>query len=834
MKIESDSTIANVHRANDALENMINKLDVKLVDWAFWDDTYQFAIDQNSAYADSNLGMISLSNLEINGFVLVDDQGNVMFAKMFDYHTHTELPMDGIISHLRDHPELTTHPAERSPVSGLISLPEGVALVVSEPVLTSQATGPVQGTLIFVKLLRDDEILEIGKLTHLDVSIVDYASKTPSADMLSARATLADNDQAIARPLSNDLIAGYVNLHDLYGEHISILRITTPRPIFLQGRQTLATYGLMMGSITPFLGFLVLATLQRLIFFRLTRLNKELENVSNVTMSARRVTEGSVDELGELEMTINRMLQQISNAEIDLEKFKLAVDSTDEHVIMTDAEGKILYANASAERITGYSLQEMLGQTPSLWGRQMTAAFYKKLWKAIARDHQSFAGEIKNKRKNGEIYIASASVYPILDEHGQIRYFVGIERDITKQRQAEDDLAQVALDLKKAKESVDIEVKEKTKELNEERARFLASVNSLPIGFTIIDTDGSLMIHNPVLLALLDSGESLGTIDAVSSLLGADVKLTEKLRDCTGKRCTAVVTEIPFKHKYLRIFIAPVFADGGDGHSLGGVLLIEDITEAKAIEKTKTEFVSLASHQLRTPLSTINWYVEMLQSGDAGKLTSEQKTFLDEIGVGNRRMVTLVNSLLNVSRLELGHLSVTAKPTKLQELIKSVVADAQEKIGQQKLTINESYEDLAEIPLDAKYVRMVVENIISNALKYTPEGGKVDVVLKKLEVGSMFGRRSVTETSVGLSIADTGYGIPEHQQNKMFEKLFRADNVLDKDEEGTGLGLYITKQIVDQSGGQIWFESKENVGTTFYVTLPFAGMKSQNGTKTLT
>jgi PAS domain S-box-containing protein len=270
---------------------------------------------------------------------------------------------------------------------------------------------------------------------------------------------------------------------------------------------------------------------------------------------------------------------------------------------------------------------------------------------------------------------------------------------------------------------------------------------------------------------------------------------------------------------------------------VGAVEVFRDITKEKEIDKAKTEFVSLASHQLRTPLSTVSWYSEMLLAGDVGEMTPEQKKYLEEIYHGNQRMVDLVNTLLDVSRIELGTFIMESKPIDIVKLAQGVIEEHKLQIREKRIRFSNSFgKNIQNIQADPKILRMVVQNLLSNAIKYTPEGGKVEVSislkrgnLKNVESGFK-NRKTAGGDTVLLKIIDTGYGIPIDQQNKIFTKLFRADNVIGKDTEGTGLGLYIAKSIVEQSGGKIWFESDENKGTTFYVQLPIQKPKYRNGT----
>jgi PAS domain S-box-containing protein len=285
-----------------------------------------------------------------------------------------------------------------------------------------------------------------------------------------------------------------------------------------------------------------------------------------------------------------------------------------------------------------------------------------------------------------------------------------------------------------------------------------------------------------------------------------------------------ITTDILYRRKDgfmlpVKLTVAPVLING---KLIGAIEVFRDFTKEKEVDKAKTEFVSLASHQLRTPLSTINWYAEMLLAGDAGKLSAEQIKYIEEIAHGNKRMTELVGALLNVSRVDLGTFSVDPHPTDLKKLAQEIVKDLEPRIFSRKIDFQEQYqENLPKINVDAKLMRMVIENLASNAVKYTPESGTV--VLSLMRVNG----------SVEVTIKDTGYGIPAAQQNKIFSKLFRADNVKVQDTEGTGLGLYLVKSIVDYAGGKIWFESTEDKGTTFHVSLPIKGMRQKTGSKRL-
>jgi Osmosensitive K+ channel histidine kinase len=255
--------------------------------------------------------------------------------------------------------------------------------------------------------------------------------------------------------------------------------------------------------------------------------------------------------------------------------------------------------------------------------------------------------------------------------------------------------------------------------------------------------------------------------------------------------------------------------------------LMEEILKAnkelRVLDLAKDEFVSIASHQLRTPLTALKGYTGMLLDGDAGLVNDKQREYLTEIKNANDRMINLITALLNVSRVDLGVFVVEPEPVNLMEVAESVLKESEARINNKKMAVTTNFEkDLPLINVDLNIMRMILQNLLSNAMKYTPSEGKINLDIKK------------DGSNILISVADTGYGIPANVQSKIFTKMFRADNARVKDPDGTGLGLYIIKETIEKTGGKIWFESPgENKGSTFYVTIPLEGMKKKEGTRRL-
>ena len=242
----------------------------------------------------------------------------------------------------------------------------------------------------------------------------------------------------------------------------------------------------------------------------------------------------------------------------------------------------------------------------------------------------------------------------------------------------------------------------------------------------------------------------------------------------------------------------------------GTMLVLHDVTREKAIERMKTEFVSLAAHQMRTPLSAIKWSLQMMLEGEMGQVNEKQKEFLSKTYEANERMITLINDLLNVTRIEAGRYLYQPSFVQMEDIIDEQLGLYKEEAGRRGIALSfvRSAKRCPKALVDPEKIGIVVQNLIDNALHYTSKGGKVTISIT----------HDIKELQV--QVADTGLGIPQKEQVKIFERFFRASNVRTVHTEGSGLGLYITKHIVETHGGKIWFESVESKGTTFTFTLP--------------
>lgn len=229
------------------------------------------------------------------------------------------------------------------------------------------------------------------------------------------------------------------------------------------------------------------------------------------------------------------------------------------------------------------------------------------------------------------------------------------------------------------------------------------------------------------------------------------------------------------------------------------------------LDEIKSEFLSVAAHQLRTPLSAIKWIISVLLEGHMGALSTEQKSYLLKGEESNNRMIRLVDDMLTVTRIESGKTEYQFYKLSLNEILKNLLNDFSPRTEEQELKLNYHEESKnLEIMVDPEKIRYVFENLLENAMRYTPSGGSIDASLKR------DGKMCI------VTIKDTGIGIPLKEQKNIFSKFFRATNAIKKITDGSGLGLFVAKNTVERHGGTISFESSPENGTTFIVNLPLA------------
>lgn len=240
-----------------------------------------------------------------------------------------------------------------------------------------------------------------------------------------------------------------------------------------------------------------------------------------------------------------------------------------------------------------------------------------------------------------------------------------------------------------------------------------------------------------------------------------------------------------------------------------GNSIIRTVEEVAKSNKMKSEFVSIASHQLKTPISEMKWQIELLLSKFTDGLSEKQLEIISEVSHSGEKMGRLINDLLDVARIDQGQLALINEEMNFCTMVDSAVMAQQSlaKASNVELIVTCNLKKL-EVVVDRRRIAVVLDNLITNAIKYTDGKGKVEVIVEEADGFAQF------------CIRDNGVGIPRNEQSSLCQKFFRSNNSIKNETDGTGLGLYIAKNIVEQSGGKLWFKSIENVGSEFYFSLP--------------
>jgi signal transduction histidine kinase len=239
------------------------------------------------------------------------------------------------------------------------------------------------------------------------------------------------------------------------------------------------------------------------------------------------------------------------------------------------------------------------------------------------------------------------------------------------------------------------------------------------------------------------------------------------------------------------------------------VIITRSFERLAEANRMKSEFISVVSHQLRSPLSNSRWAIELLISGRVSEVSKKQLEYFKILKENSARMRELISDLLIVSRIETAKLPLKKKEISLEDLIRKIIEELEvfSKASNVKVELRVK-ENLPKVLADPSQIRLVVENLLDNAIRYIKERGRVEIKLDKIDKHCRF------------EIKDTGVGIPKNDQKYIFQKFFRSENIMKYQTQGSGLGLYIAKSIIEKSGGKVGFKSQEGIGSTFWFTLP--------------
>ncbi|MEO3407533.1 PAS domain-containing protein [Mucilaginibacter sp. CAU 1740] len=492
---------------------------------------------------------------------------------------------------------------------------------------------------------------------------------------------------------------------------------------------------------------------------------------------------------------------------VNLELIKAALDSSISGIIITDnqlPDNPIIYCNKSFEDLTGYRRDEIIGHNCRFLQANDRNQAEREMIRNGIQKGEHVAVEIRNYRKDGELFWNELFISPIRSAEGTVTHFVGVQHDITKKKKAEADLQQEKVQREQKIADRTAELRESTEYLDSIFQTVRESLVVLDPKFNVLSVNQHFLNTFKVSssetenLSLYELGNGQWNIPKLKELLETILPTNNPVLDFE--------VEHDFPHIGNKLMLLNAHRIELEGAYKDRVLLaIEDITDRRAIEQRKDDFLSVASHELKTPLTTIKGYIQVMERLLPPEASDKLKEVVKKSATHVDRLNNLISELLEVSRIQTGNIELHREPFNFDEMVSETVESLKTALPSHQIHI--SGKSNATFSGDESQISQVISNLLSNAVKYSPDADRVEVQLAKVNHQIKF---SVKDFGVGISLGD---------QKKIFERFYRASDI-QQHFPGMGIGLYICEQIIKHHGGNLWVESEFGKGSTFNFILP--------------
>ncbi len=471
------------------------------------------------------------------------------------------------------------------------------------------------------------------------------------------------------------------------------------------------------------------------------------------------------------------------------EKYRLIVEGAKDAIIII-SEGLISYINPYGAQELGYSREEMIGNNFLDFVGESSKKTVEENYRRTLGEKQTFLYEADFQKKDGSLIPAEIRAQKVeLDGKSADLVFI---RDIRKRKKAEEVF-----------------------HLQEER--FHTVTENIPDVVARFDRDSRYVYINAAGEKVM--GKSKEEIFwKTDEDLGVQREKAEAFKDAIGlvfekkeKKTFYSETVVNGERKYFYTVLVPEFLKDGEVNSV--LSITRDITEIRELDQVKSEFISITSHQLRSPLSVINWCALSLLRGEVGDVKEEQQEYLERIHESARKLIKVSDVFLNTTMLDLEMLVFNPRNIDIVTTGEETIREFEHIIKRKKIKFTKDYNNLSMIKFDPRILKIIFRGMISNALEYTPEGGTVELIIKKDNTGKY----------LLMEFGDDGCGVPQDDQKKIFTKFYRAEPARNIQSYGTGLDLYLIKSVLEKIGGSVEVVSpnpKFQRGVVFYIKIP--------------
>ncbi|MBE9093324.1 CHASE4 domain-containing protein [Tychonema sp. LEGE 07203] len=787
-----------------------NDFNSRFADWSAWDDAYAFIQNGNKEFIASNLIPEGLANVRVNLAVFVNTSGKIVYGTGFDSQKVKLTPVpEALKQRISLGDPLLQHSTVNSSLAGILLLPSGPILITSRPIVTTKNTGPIRGTLIFGRNLDAAGIARISKITRLPLTVHSVNEVQLPADFVKAREKLSGNKPILVRPVSEDLMAGYALIRDIYDRPALLLRVDLPREIYRQGQISLLY--LLVSVVLAGIGFIgcTLLLIEGLVLSRLSGLASSVNRVSSSQNLSVRLPVSGADELSDLARTINGMLEAIASAENEqLEekaRYRAVVEQATDGIFLWDAQTKrLLEANTAFRNLLDYSL-EAISQLSIYNIVTYSKDLIDSNIELLLADKQFRMGELLYQRRDGSCVDVEVNASVI--SYGGREIICTVVRDITERKQVEAELR-----------------------ASERRYRLLFKNNPHPMWVYDLETLEFIAVNQA---AIHHYGYSR---DEFLSMSVADICLPQelpRLLENTSQAEPDMDVASLWQHQKkdgtiidVEITSYALIFDSKNAE----LVMAHDVTDrlqaeaelykakeaAEAANLAKSQFLANMSHELRTPLNAIIGYSEILQEEALDLGEEDFVSDLLRIHSSGQHLLRLINDILDLSKIEAGHVELEFRTFDLYAAVRDVAKTVQPLFLRNKNYLNvECPNNIGELHSDKIKFTQILFNLLSNAAKFT-EKGTITLSVERIKNDE----NSLDAEQLIFKCTDTGIGMTPEQLQKLFQPFTQADASTTRKYGGTGLGLAIAQKYSEMLGGEITVNSEFGKGSTFTLTLP--------------
>ncbi|HNW34290.1 MAG TPA: response regulator, partial [Candidatus Ozemobacteraceae bacterium] len=788
----------NISSSQEVVANRLKQLLTVLADWSVWDDSYAFIENRSETFIKANLNSISLETLRLDAMIFINVRGEPVYSNCKcsapDAKAGMLLPK-GLGQYLSPGSYFLSHADTKSSPAGIVVLPAGPMLLASKPIIKSDGTGPIRGTILFGKFLDAAELKYLGGIVKVDLELQRIDTSSLPAGFSAAQAEFLKGRETFIEALDDQRIAGYSLLKEFSGKHDLILKVMVSREITQFGHQVLMYFIVALIFVGFVFGISVYLPLKGEIFRRYQAEKKLLE---------------------------------LKN------RFEQVADCANEMIWEVDTTGMYTYISQSVKDRLGYEPAEIVGKKHfyDLHPEEGREAFKEHVLEMTSgkQNIRNFENPVVS--QDGRTIWLITNALPVLDENGELMGYRGSDFDISQRKQAEEELHRNREAIKR------------------QNALFTALLNNIPVGVLLVEVpSGRPLVANEKAFHLLGRG----ILSTPPGNAGAEVNNVYKQDTLTpyppeempirlgmrGERSSVddMVVERPDgTQRLLEVFGSPVTDD--QGQILASLASFIDITVRKQAEAmllkakeaaeaatlAKSHFLANMSHEIRTPMNAILGFASLMQRTE---LSPKQADYLNIVQASGKLLLEVINNILDVSKFESGHFALESIDFNLDFLCKEVLEICLPKIEGRPIEVYVKIDHAvpANLKGDPTRLQQVLVNLLSNATKFTRSGS--------IGIEVLTDKNDQTDGTVALIIhvVDTGIGIPRDKRQIIFQPFTQVDESTIRKFGGTGLGLSICNAIVKAYGGRIWVESEEGKGSDFIFTLKLrtAGQSHTDG-----